>query len=220
MIAKGCVLPALLAMAAACGDPLPRNDRATAREYGKSLPAVSRITAEVLMDQGFRIKADVHRNGDGRIDAERSDGGVTAALRSVEPERTEVRLRLDGLPAKVGEDLLDRITERVAAAAPTPPVLVLGALEAPYHGSLASCVAAAELAFLRRGLALTQREVAPERARLVSPGPQEVSEIKMAVEGPDRVRVLFEVGAETREQADALAAQLKEEFEQALAELR
>ena len=112
---RGSILAALLARAA-CGTSPSPDDQPLTREYAKPFSEVSLIAANVLLEQGYRIVSDEHQNGEGRIDATRSGGGVAVRCRRIKPERTEVRLRMDGLPAKAGEDLLNRMTERVAAA--------------------------------------------------------------------------------------------------------
>jgi len=201
---------------AACGsEPRPQ-----AREYARSLSIVSRIAAEVLLEQGFRIVTDVHETGEARIDAEQPGGRVQIRSRTVEPERTVVAVRLDRLPPKTGEDLLNRITERVAAEDLALPVLLLSTVEVVYPRPLAIGVAAAEETFLRLSLGVTERDESADRARFVSRTPQEVSEIRLAGEAADRFRAVFEAGAETKEQADRLMGQLREEFEYALAEAR
>jgi hypothetical protein len=207
---------ALAAMTAACGS----EPRPASREYARTLSTVSRIAAEVLLERGFRIVSDVHEAGEAKINAEQPGGRVEVRSRTVEPERTLVTVRLKELPRKTGEDLLNRITERVAAEDLAVPVLALSSAEAVYPRPLAVGVSAAEEAFLRLTLGVTEHEVAEDHARLVSRTPQESSEIRLTAEAPDRFRAVFEAGAETKQQADRLLGQLREEFEYALAETR
>lgn len=210
---------ALLALSACrqgvrAGDPpLPT------RWYAKPDEGVSRATAGVLRDLGFRIDADLHERGRIEIEAHRRGERLIARIRPVPPGGCRVTLLLRNDRGSLGESILDHLTERLAVEDSRAPLLTPSTLTVRYVEPPAPCIDAAEEALRQLRLDLTLRDIAPTSAVLASRAPEETAEIRIddAVTG---TIVTFTAGVEGKEGADRRVRRIQQEFERALLKAR
>jgi hypothetical protein len=223
MSARRILLPLALAIAGGCRSSNEENGT-LARTIARPSGMVSRVAADVLLEQSFRIERDVHREKGGEIVArEAAPGKREIVLHFEENDARHTLLRVDpgGLGRRFGEQLLDQIAVRVGAESERIPPYVRGAAEGSYEGTLDEALSALHVALEQVDASVFDRVVQTWGARVEAYATDDtLYEIAIVVPEEGPLGVLFAASSDDKEKADRRAEQVKQEFARALAALR
>jgi hypothetical protein len=218
------VLLLALALAGGCRGGSDEGNETLARWIARPPGMVSRVAADVLLEQQFRIESDVHREKGGEIVAREPAPGkreVVLHFEESEPRRTFLRIDPGGHGRRFGEQLLDQIAVRVGEEGERIPPYIRGSAEGTFDGTLDEALAALHVALEQVDASVLDRLVQTWGARVEAYARDDtLYEIAIVVPDDGPLEVLFAASSDSKQKADQRAEQVKQEFGRALATLR
>jgi hypothetical protein len=210
---------ALLSLGGACRTP----EGALTRWYARPPDLVSRVAAQMLLELGFSIESDRHRDQGAEIVArgpapERRT--LVARFTLEESEQTSVHLDLDRRDRLQGERLLDRISVGVGQEIARQPPVFRSSLEGTYDGTLDDALDAVDLTLANVGAAVTGQLVQPNGARVEARTPDDTVFALSVLAERDTFRIEFTASADDQERANRRVSELKSQFSQTRTTLR
>jgi hypothetical protein len=210
-------------IAGGCQGPDDRNgtlSRTIARPPGM----VGEVAADVLLELGFQIQSDVHREKGGEIEAREPPPGrreVVLRFEEVQPGRTLVRIDPGRFDHAFGEQVLDRIAVRVGHESERAPPYIRATLQGRFEATLDQALAALHAALDQQGASVLNQVVQTLGARVEAYSSDDTEyEIAIVVRDSGPLDVQFTASCDSQEKAERRAEQVKKGFAQALVSLR
>ena len=212
------IAPAILAASGCRATDLGLRTNTVARDYGK--PAAETWTAAVGAMEKLEMKNEKapHDALGGEIRARRADGAhVTVNVRSVDANVTRVMVYVEPGDVDLAPIIHEQVADGMGLGAAGGGLFGGSSLMANYAGDPARGAAAARAGFQEIGVAVTQEDEKPTRARIDGrfrdSNPARVS-IERGQAG--EMNVTFAVGTSKNDDNAALVRKLRESFERNL----
>lgn len=192
----------------------------TSRRFTKTTEEVAHAASETLQELGVGVISESHDALGGSITAERSTADkqpVTVWYKSLDPRSTEVSVVVGQGDRQLGQQVLDRMAQKLGTPGAAAAVSVGASAEGMYDEPLAQCMQAAEAAIKELRMNVTRRETHDTWSALESREADAIAvQAKMERTEKDKTRVLFTVGTSKNQDTQQLADRLRAEFEKKL----